>query len=104
MEHHSTTPGPVHRANAPLRGITYATTIHNEHILAVNMTITSYAGAYTCQVTANDRQEVVVFTLRVSGMFDTLHLCTHMYMYYAHAQPLVKDTMTMLMTAEASHG
>ena len=78
--------------------------IHNEHILAVNMTITSYAGAYTCQVTANDRQEVVVFTLRVSGMFDTLHLCTHMYMYYAHAQPLVKDTMTMLMTAEASHG
>ena len=69
----------------------YDTKIHNEHILAVNMTIPSYAGVYTCQVTATDRREADVFTLRVSGKFNTLHLCMHMYMYYAHAQPLLKE-------------
>ena len=65
----------------------YTTKIHDEHILAVNMTTPSYAGGYTCEVTANDRQEVVVFTLSVSGTFDTLH--AHIYTVYA--QPMLKE-------------
>jgi len=74
----------------------YATTIHNEHILAVNMTIPSYAGAYTCQVTANDRQDGS-FTLHVSGTFDTQRMHTHVCTATAKGEGL--HTVAML-TAE----
>ena len=47
----------------------YGRTVYNEHILAVNITSTSDAGTYTCQVTATGGQEATgSFTLSVAGM------------------------------------
>ena len=75
--------------------------IYNEYILAVNITFLSYAGAYTCQVTAHDKREVDgSFTLSVSGMFNTQRM--HAYVCTATAKVEGLHTMTMLMTAEPS--
>ena len=77
----------------------FAGKIYNEYILAVNITFLSYAGAYTCQVTANDRQEVDGnFTLPVSGTFDTQRMHTHVCTATAKGEGL--HNMAMLMTAE----
>ena len=47
----------------------YGRKIHNERILAVNLTTTSHRGTYTCQVTATGGQQANAnFTLGVTGM------------------------------------
>ena len=46
----------------------YGRKVHNEHILAVNITSTSDGGTYTCQVTATGGQEATgSFALTVTG-------------------------------------
>ena len=57
--------------------------IYSEHILAVNTTHAASVGTYTCQVTAEGRQNTSgSFTITDTSMFCTVrHICIHNHTY-----------------------